>query len=500
MPPRQTATWRPHVARSCLAILLVMAGCGRDAVSPGERFIHIISQGTTRDTVLAGTGRALTVEVRDQKGAPVPGTRIQFETITPSVTDPQAVFLGLYTCESWRGFCAGYDLHGFSITNGVAMNTDANGRASVTVQFGMVAGPATLRIVVPSLGEREISYTTLPGALARVVATPQDTAVMPGASYMLASFAADRFGNRRTEKVTVAGWSPGIITVSSGTVTAVGPGRGRILLTANKVTDTAFTSVAPLGRLVAFGWAQDFSSLTRLTLVNTDGSGRRLLASTPGNNGNALPVWAPSGDRIVFDETLRIDFPTTLQITDTAGTRRQLLSEQNDFSVSMQSGYTSSGAIFFYGNQIATGLSGIYVAAGDGTGSRFIGAGTQPSPSPDGSRVAYVSDGKLYVRDLASGAVALVNGDATRPRWSPTGDLISFVPSGMTGVSVVRPDGTGLRTLTTGFHDYSTSWSPDGTWLVAARYSGGLEILRVSDGMVIPIPGTSDLFQPAWRP
>src|SRR5262249_26301568 len=75
----------------------------------------------------------------------------------------------------------------------------------------------------------------------------------------------------------------------------------------------------------------------------------------------------------------------------------------------------------------------VYVAASDGTGEALVGAGEDPAWSPDGAKlVVSRSDGKakqLVVIELASGATTqLTDGtsDSRLPAWSPDGSTIVF--------------------------------------------------------------------------
>ncbi len=50
------------------------------------------------------------------------------------------------------------------------------------------------------------------------------------------------------------------------------------------------------------------------------------------------------------------------------------------------------------------------------------------------------------------------------PVWSPRGDLIAFTKQsgGKFSIGVMKPDGSGERILTTGFHNEGPTWAPNG--------------------------------------
>lgn len=121
----------------------------------------------------------------------------------------------------------------------------------------------------------------------------------------------------------------------------------------------------------------------------------------------------------------------------------------------------------------------------DGANVTILGPGECPSWSPDASKIVFdrgVGDPNepgfathLFVMNADGTAphplmAPSVQGFDVEPRWQPTGRLITFarIRKGSLGIQqeavlVVRPDGTGLRRLTSwGLAPEHPTWSPDG--------------------------------------
>jgi hypothetical protein len=108
-----------------------------------------------------------------------------------------------------------------------------------------------------------------------------------------------------------------------------------------------------------------------------------------------------------------------------------------------------------------------------------------PQYSPDGSRIAFVSDrsGKfeIWVTDERienSVQITQLDQDPGSPAWSPDGSEIAFDSLG-TDIGVVRADGGPPRRVTSHAINFTPSWSRDGQWIYfASDRSGDFQIWK----------------------
>jgi TolB protein len=139
---------------------------------------------------------------------------------------------------------------------------------------------------------------------------------------------------------------------------------------------------------------------------------------------------------------------------------------------------------------------------------------TSPSYAPDGGRICFESDrgGKpqIYVMAAGGGAAQRISfGDGTysTPVWSPRGDTIAFTKQGGSqfSIGIMKPDGSGERILTSGYHNEGPTFAPNGRVVMFFRDPGGnagpsLFTVDVSgrNEQKVPTPGFAS--DPAWSP
>lgn len=187
-----------------------------------------------------------------------------------------------------------------------------------------------------------------------------------------------------------------------------------------------------------------------LVLRDAAGRGPRQLTNEPGTE-DSYPDWSPDGTRIVF---ARYDHVAV----EGADVDAEIMMLDLDEQVRVRS-----------------------------LGVR----GTSPAFSPDGSRIAFVSDldgtQEIYVMDTDGSNIVRVTNDGHTdlwPAWSPDGERLVYVSEldGNFDLYVVNVDGSGRQRLTD--HpapDYAPVWSPDGASIAFDSNRSGVLSIYIID-------------------
>jgi TolB protein len=139
---------------------------------------------------------------------------------------------------------------------------------------------------------------------------------------------------------------------------------------------------------------------------------------------------------------------------------------------------------------------------------------TAPSYSPDSSQICFESDRggrqQIYVMPATGGAaqrISFGDGSYSTPVWSPRGDYIAFTRQAQDkfAIGVMKPDGSGERVLTEGFHNEGPTFSPNGRVIMFFRDPGGnggpsLYTIDISGRNDQRVPTPSYASDPAWSP
>ncbi len=109
---------------------------------------------------------------------------------------------------------------------------------------------------------------------------------------------------------------------------------------------------------------------------------------------------------------------------------------------------------------------------------------TAPCFSPDGAKICFESDRggrpQIYVMRATGGPAQRISfgkdeGSYSTPVWSPRNDVIAFTKQyqGRFAIGVIKPDGSGERILTEGYHNEGPTFAPNGRVLMFFRDPGG---------------------------
>jgi TolB protein len=220
--------------------------------------------------------------------------------------------------------------------------------------------------------------------------------------------------------------------------------------------------------------------------VNADGSNLRSLVSAPFND-PAEPAWSPNGHSLAFSafftDSLN-NFVDIIEIADADGSNAHQLT----------------------------------------TVARDVAS---PSWSPDGTRIAFVAGVSPHLFVINTDGTAeyqITDGFDFQPQWSPDGSHIAFTTLDnnnvgvLAQITVVNPDGSNRRALTSGAVDRKPAWSPDGrqiayegfgrdsttgTTLTAHRIyrinADGSGKRLMSSDTTLSLPGYNS-WAPAWKP
>ncbi|MFL5909823.1 MAG: hypothetical protein ACJ768_04555 [Gaiellaceae bacterium] len=253
-----------------------------------------------------------------------------------------------------------------------------------------------------------------------------------------------------------------------------------------------------------------------LFALNADGSGA--VDITPaGYTDIRTFAWSPDGSRVAFSALQSGDTDAEIFVMSSTGGDVHRLTDNwlPDFDPS----WSPDGRSIVF-TSIRTGLSQIYRMRADGGGQRRLtnafGNCDSPAWSPRGNLIAFhcamamekVSvmrpDG-THIRTLLRSSANTIE---SRPAWSPDGSLIAFGRGtrgpawAPLGIWTIRPDGRGLRRVVA--NGGSPAWSPDGKWIAfVMQADGNQELYKVAaqGGQTVELTNSPGITEdsPDWQ-
>ena len=105
----------------------------------------------------------------------------------------------------------------------------------------------------------------------------------------------------------------------------------------------------------------------------------------------------------------------------------------------------------------------------------------------------------------AAQRISFGEGSYSTPVWSPRGDFIAFTKQGggRFGIGIIKPDGSGERLLTEGYHNEGPTFAPNGRVLMFFRDPGqgpSLYSVDITGRNEQRVPTPSFASDPAWSP
>lgn len=203
---------------------------------------------------------------------------------------------------------------------------------------------------------------------------------------------------------------------------------------------------SPRGRSLAF-----VSSTSELMTSRADGTRRRLLTTSD----ELLffhPAWSPRGRSLLYEGQPGNfeDSPSVYKVSARGGRPRELIRNAGSPS------FSGRGRIAFARDRDPDRPDEVWTARANGTGQRLVTRGQEPAWSPRARRLAFVrlsdvhgESGLFTVRPDGRGLKRLTSSGANAPAWSPDGRRIAFVATsgGFSRVHVIAAAGGKVRTI-----------------------------------------------------
>lgn len=333
-----------------------------------------------------------------------------------------------------------------------------------------------------------------------------------GAQALIAG-TVSRSGNQITAQVRV--WD--VFGGSQMVGTQVGTSQDNIRRLAHIVADAAYSNLTGFkgffdSRVV---FVDESGSRTarvkKLAIMDWDGGNVRYL--TRGQELVLTPRFSPSSQQIAY-MAYGAGEPKVF-ILNVASGARQLV---GDFpSMTFSPRFSPDGRTLVFSMQKDANAN-IFAMELGGRGMRQLTDGaaidTHPSFSPDGSQIVFESDRggtqQLYVMPAGGGGAKRISFGAGRyatPVWSPDPDnpFIAFTKQdgGTFKIGVMKPDGTGERILTEGFHAEGPTFAPNGRYVMFFKEEGGnsqLWLADVTGHVLTQVKTPAGASDPAWSP
>lgn len=251
-------------------------------------------------------------------------------------------------------------------------------------------------------------------------------------------------------------------------------------------------SFSPSGKRLAFGAeSRGGNSQFNIDIyvTNADGGGLKRITKEP--SFDSMPSWSPDGSRIAFSMVDISSMFSSASASSSASSTRDSSDESGIYTISVDGtglrqltheaedeypAWSPDGKMIAFG-RLDKRAGWIYTVNADGRGLRKLTDppkgfwDSQPSWSPDGTKIAFTrasaSRADVFLMDADGTHIKKLTGrtDGFLPSVSPDGKKIAFVSNDAgqtTHIYAMNADGTNPRRLTTKakVHDDAPDWQP----------------------------------------
>ena len=248
---------------------------------------------------------------------------------------------------------------------------------------------------------------------------------------------------------------------------------GEVRNVTNHDSFDADPSFSPDGKRIVFASSREGNA--EIYSINIDGTDLTRLTNHPGLDAHA--AYSPDGTQIMFGSVRENENGDIyLMNADGSGIVKLFGWDKANETVGPGGWSTDGTKIVFYSDR--NGNDDLYIVNAETVRPRLVHSDPDNdirgfSFSPDAGKIVYSREmedktGELRMFDSVSGRTSLIRKTelpGTFPDWSPDGALIAYHDriEGSSEICVIKPDGSGLRTLTSDLsQDAGPAWSPDG--------------------------------------
>ena len=231
-----------------------------------------------------------------------------------------------------------------------------------------------------------------------------------------------------------------------------------------------------------------------MRIIDSDGADE---ITVPTDSNPVSPAWNPAGSMLIYSTYGSVGSRLVLIDLATGRSRTLAAAPRNAQYITPEFTHDGNAILFARSGETGSDIYSIGLSGSDAPRRLTVGHGainTNPTPSPDGRRIVYVSNvlgrPELYIMDSdGTNADVLTNYDFSEnnyrsdPDWSPDGRLIAYQErlGGRFQIRTIRASGGTPKQYTSEGENEQPSWAPDSRHLVFTSSRTGVRQLWILD-------------------